>query len=399
MACEEMMTHFPPEKFHNKEKVVTYYPKSSPYRYATGCRNLDDSCNFVNMSEMEHVVNQAVSMGTDPYAAVALSLMEQGTQNVSGLYLDPVGVVQALGCEFMSAKSTEKNIMDSYSTYYKVQPTQVKNSSLAKRLEDNMKIRNVKTTPGKSFYCVDVYSGGGSLMAAADKSKCCLELPFKNGDESAVQNALVYDHIRSILSVPHAKKDPAFAIQRFNGFSNLMGGAEGVSTFRMGVNYFNEPAYGYQAMDYMTNTLLTNPLLKQMVEKAETKINKKSVSVLCLGRGKGHFMLDSETYFDKHKNSKRLGLIEDHWKQGKKFSQLTKREQRVMTQELEDSEVYKLSLLKGNENMEQRYQKYFKSVYSKRNTVGKASTKIPMRDYTEGEWYTVRNKQRSEVFR
>src|SRR5690606_20405800 len=133
--------------------------------------------------------------------------------------------------------------------------------------------------------------------------------------------------------------DPAFRIQRFNGYSNLMGGAESVEAFRAGVNHYEDPAYGYQAMDYIVNSLLTNPVIHQMVEKAEDEVSQvlgrkpNWRSVMCVEHaGGGTFHIDSDHYFNKHRDTDRFKAAYEKWRNG---HALSSREQRLIDYDIQ----------------------------------------------------------------
>jgi len=53
-----------------------------------------------------------------------------------------------------------------------------------------------------------------------------------------------------------------------------MGGAEGVSPWRAGVNYYKNPAYGYQVMDFILNTLMFNPYISAKIDELSQKYQK-----------------------------------------------------------------------------------------------------------------------------
>ena len=396
-SCRAVVNELDPSHYQSGNTCVVGNFNHSPYMYVTGERfsgvpdgETKDSSE-VGCSGIDLVIESAVAMGQDPYAALAISFMENGTE-VGGLYLDPIGLVGELGCETTrvgsetahryiqankpalqncqkactqapaASSSTDsksnclqqcydnymKNApfnLDSFHTYYKVNYRTVNNPTLA----DNVR-RYIEThapnslTDRPGFIC-----GSGSQINISEQAtpgKCCLATNFMPSDSYSTttqlaNTALIYDSLKKYVAAPlpenlrraDPRENAARRIQRFNGYSDLMGGAEGVSAWRAGVNYNTNPAYGYQAMDFVYNTLLSNPMIVSKIQNAQNKYGKVK-SVICADRPAGSFYASSDYYSNKHAQSTRMDRILDSWNKGiRNFDGLLTREKNVLNNE------------------------------------------------------------------
>jgi hypothetical protein len=201
---------------------------------------------------------------------------------------------------------------------------------------------SLKIGAESSYYCMGAGNTNGKYSHSKMKNQCCLKLPFSvdtsiggtESTEEAINQVLTYSHVGNALNRPFGKqKDPAYRAQRFNGYTDLMGGAEEVPAFRAGVNFYENPAYGYQTMDFMINSLLSNPDLNRIVNEEQAKQGTSYKSLMCLDHGAGLFYVDTNHYFEKHKNTPRMKHIIPKIKSGS-LAGLTSREKKVITAEL-----------------------------------------------------------------
>ena len=370
--CQMARASQPAEKVKAGSRCMLGNFGHSPYMYVSGVRK---SCvpngeeraeGPVGCEAIDRIVEGAIAMGQDPFAALAISFMEQGTA-ISGLYLDPIGKVHSVGCATAPVSAAAANAwneqmrssqpykacqdacnngvqdyqqcydqcgirfnrpynLESYSTFYKVNRETRTDPALIKKLRDYVKLNNESGAPivnSPSKYC--------------PVEGCCLSLDFK-ADHASIEKALRFtalqDYVRKPLAPQHQNRGPgetpARRLQRFNGFTDLMGGAEGVPAWRSGVNYGQTPVYGYQAMDFILNTLMSNPYVLQKVKEAESKVGRKSPSVVCEDLAAGSYTMDSDFYFKKHGQAPRMGTIKAKWDSGAKtWDSLSKRQQKV----------------------------------------------------------------------
>ena len=191
-----------------------------------------------------------------------------------------------------------------------------------------------------------------------------------------------------------------------------------VAPFRLGVDSYNTPTYGLQAMDYMVNSILTNPVISELIDEAEKKSGTKTPSFLCKNRKPGVYAIDRNEYFKKHHAAPRLEQIYAKFKKGVPWSQLTKGEKNVLMSEFTNPISAVSARLRKDENLkiapaingfgmmpssnknetdksqladlEKAYKVYFTKpgYYSDRKTVGQAAAQDT--DYT---WKSFSNKE------
>ncbi len=330
----------------DSDKFALFYPNKSNYMPAAiGCNGRLSSCRPQNFSNFKKVIEDAVIMQTDPYALLAVHMMENG--NVGNLSLDPVAKISVLGCTGKSSNADDVTALDSFGTFHKFQSKIVKNDILSSLLQTYLSKRKIDFDVKESFYCRNTASAELLWDTEPKDNSCCLKLPFLAKDSAVLDSALTIYFLKKMLATPAAidslyKSEPEFRVQKFNGFTNMMGGAEKVPAFRLGVNFYQTPAYGYQVMDYIANALMPSQEIRTMISQAETQFGVTMNHLICIGKPAGNYQIDSSEYFEKHKNSTRLQLLADKYQQGQKIKDLTQREFLVFTSELESEAVQEL---------------------------------------------------------
>lgn len=341
-ACQNTATLLNSEDYiTDNGSILTPYPYHSNYMYVTGCSSVNGkSCNPMDKSSTDRVIQESILMEADPYLVIALTLMEEGT-SMGSLYLDPIGKMDAIGCRGQQLKNGAKNSLNSYGTSYRIEASVKKNTKLSNKLKNFLSQTNrASVTEGKSYYCYDTLGKGKpKTYSSSQENSCCLELNFEAVGEknigSEISHALTYEYINKRLRPKfRGKSAPEWKVQRFNGYTDMMGAAEGVPSWRVGVNYYENPGYGKQVMDYMLNALMFNPYITQQVKNKTTEANSEWSSILCIGRENGTYYYDSDRFFNEVRDSKRLGVIYDKYVKGVKFSELSVRESNVITREL-----------------------------------------------------------------
>jgi hypothetical protein len=370
LLCQEEKANLDPasllrEKCSDcEEKVVLYYPYYNNYMYISGCDGLkdDEKCDHIlSSSAVKDSINKSLIMEADPYTTLAVGIMEKFNNSFETSItwektIPPrFWLSTAMGCHQKSAKDGVREIHN--------KKGEIVNKSL---LQLGTKIRDYlindykkSTKDGVSYFC---YQQGAKESEVSDKpipNSCCMELPFKTvweGSKEQIQSSLMFHNIKTQIRSPLTckkngksandncqkgrwdrlyEKDPAFNIQRFQGYSKLHGGDEPVNAWRSGVNHFKTPVYGYQIMDYLINTLYTNPLLNKMVKEAQEKLKlPPTKSLICANSAPGVYVLDSNYYFDQGRDAKRLSTVFDV--KDKDWSDLTRAQRRVMIAEFGD---------------------------------------------------------------
>lgn len=349
-SCSSVEKKLQISDYVNQKNLLIAYPYNTNYMFITGRKKIDsDLNNFIQIDKIESVIEESIIMGTDPYVTIALSLMEGGNGSVGNLYLDPIGVMRALGCSLTQVDngSNHKVALNSFGTSYIVQSEVKKIPELQKKLTSFFQTFNIPSEKGTSYYCYNV-KGEDEKPLVFEKPKsnsCCIELGFKATtsnplDSDKITHALTYEYIDQIIKNPYQQKsDPAWKLQRFNGYTDLMGGAESVPPWRSGLNFYKTPTYGYQTMDYIINGLMFNPYIEAKINELQKKHNLVPDSILCKGKKNGIYAIDQDFYFEVHKSAPRFKGIYKKFLQGLKYSQLSAREKKVLLYEMQESSL------------------------------------------------------------
>lgn len=407
-ACQEIKRTWDPSSWtaEDKDKFAVFYPKYNNYMYATGCRGRSSSatCTPNKISNYKEKIKSALLMGMDPYLAISLVWMEGGTEEgLDYLYLDPIAKFGAMGCTGTSIRESQltDTSLNSYGTFYEIQPKVITRPDLTKKLIDFQRAKGRPTSSGgTSYFCRKVYDDLGIVYDEPQDESCCLKLPFtkSSADMELIEEALIFEQARKNYQRRFSdREDPAFRVQRFNGYSRLMGAAESVDSFRAGVDHYQHPAYGYQTMDYMVNSILPNPVIRSLVQEAEAEVEislgRKSDwrSIMCVEHpGGGTFQTDSNYYFNLHRDTPRLAEAFRKWGKGEPLSNA---ESKIIEQDI--------NLLVGKEIMkeeeinveyDQMIKNYFTNHYQNRSTVGAAS--VQQSSYT---WENLSNSELSSI--
>lgn len=386
--CRISESQIPADKLKlENDRCIVANLHHSPYMYVAGIRESGTKLQG-NMtmgapacSSIDLMIEGAVASGQDPYAALAISFMENGTE-VHGLYLDPIGMVQTLGCKTSRGSQANHNL-NSFNTFYNAEFKTIENSSLINKIKNYLAIRKIKTENKVSYFC-NTMGGGGESVETPSPNSCCLKLPFSidsesnpSGPDHPMAKALTFKSMDQYVKAPLADElktnDPsenaARRLQRFNGYSTLMGGAEAVSAWRSGVNYYKTPAYGYQAMDFLVNSMISNPYIRSKVEAAEAQVGTKSPSVLCLDLPPGLYGLEHDYYFKKHANSPRMEIVLEKWNKNKKNPNLSKAQANVMRHEF-------FTLLSSK-----KYPEFEKILHQENSLANSSNISIPALNY------------------
>lgn len=337
-ACQSSLDELLPEKLENNGSLIIPYPYHNNYMYITGCLAVEvETCDPAKATDIEKVIRESLLMDVDPYVALSLFAMEGRAAAMGIGYLDPIALIGSMGCSAKQVTNDTPGAFSSYGTSYIVDGAIKKDAHFNQGLKKYFQEFNISSENKKSYFCNNIKSGHLELSEANLPNSCCLELDVSI-DQNKMQyvtRALMYQFIKKTVSKPYKDNpEPAFTLQKYNGYTDLMGGAEQVAPWRSGVNFFETPMYGYQAMDFMLNAFLNNPWIKAQVEKYQKKYGS-TTSLMCENRKDGEFVIDSDRYFEKLKKAPRLVAIAEKVKKGVPFSRLSKREQKVLMQEME----------------------------------------------------------------
>ena len=351
--CENE-TLIDPDQFINSGDLTTFYPYQNNWMFLSGCKSMSlKSCQQTNWKSTKEKIREAVSMGMDPYVFLAKGYLENGISGAQDLYLDPVGAMDSIGCKGTpSNKEVPGVTLNSFDTFYEFKPQVITNTKLTQKLENYLKLKNFEYEKKPAHLCRHILHANPTISESKIDGECCLKIPFtaQDSDEliETLEDALTIEQAsKTIKSKFRNQTDPAYRIQRFNGFTDLMGAAEPVPAFRAGINFFKTPAYGYQGMDFLLNSLMINPAIQKEVELAK-KAYGDYQSLLCMDRTEGQYAIDSEKYFELHKNSPRMEVIAGKLAADPNYK-LTERETKVMRIELDNTNVF--TQIEGSEKL------------------------------------------------
>ena len=346
-ACQEVSSRLNPMDFVDDWRLLVFYPYHNNYMYVTGCKSISSkNCLARDRSSFDSVIENAIAMNTDPYLALALNFMESDT-DIGSLYLDPIAVMDSIGCSAEQVANGSDDSFFSFGTSYKIKAQVINNKKLSSKIQNYIGLqddRNLKE--GESFYCYNVKKGSPpAIHSTPQDNSCCLRVNFTANGTTTEENinhdlarALKYEFINKRLSPSfRGKTEPEWKIQRYNGYTELMGAAEWVPSWRMGVNYYDNPGYGQQAMDFILNSFMFNPYIKNKIEEESSKYDTKWKSILCRNKEDGLYFYDSDHYMNLVKSSPRLESIYEKYKNGVKFNELTVREKAILERELKET--------------------------------------------------------------
>lgn len=363
--------------------------RHSPYMYPSGIRdnnsNKPGDLNHgpVQCQELDIMIDAAMAAGQDPFTAIAVSLMENGTR-VASLYLDPIGVVEEIGCP-VTAGSLANHNLNSYNTYYNVTYGVEETPRAISAVTNYVAAHGIKTKPGVSYYCT-----GPGMSATPVANQCCLKLPYKADSitNDDLMKSLTIRSFSRYFRTPLADQHrngasgielPARRLQRYNGWSKAMGGAEAVTAWRSGVNYYETPTYGYQAMDFLLNTVMNNPYVVNKVRETAARLGRRPRSILCEDVPAGSYGIDTEVYFQLHRDSPRMTAVKSSFDSVGSFNGMPRGFRNVLRGEFNailsgaagSYSAFRTAYNSGD--MTKATREYFKSVWPDRSTIGKAS--------------------------
>ena len=409
--------------------VFVQHPVDNEYNSVTGLgafvpdgnggyKRVDQKTDYDHLAT---VIEDAVAGGVDPYMALAVAYLEAG--RAEPFTLDPMPAMQIMGCPTRKLSTLDDSNDEAYlkkeaeyrrngttffynwGTFYAFDYG-VSTSKQAKSFYaqmDDAKMRGILAEQGEilsdapGFACVQnegafLTDQNGKVVESYDvnparlsKSKaCCMKIPYVSKRIfSIMANTALRDHLSSNSG------DPAKDIQAFNGFG-VIGLTEkaGVGAFRYGMRMRDQPQYGAQGMDFILNSFMSNPQIRQLVGQQEARYGKYPRNVICSGKRAGTYAVDSDKYIDMQKGMKRLATVI-----GKDWSALTGLEKGLVRHEYEfiiglkrvdhpkltpaQNERLQAAIdifeVKGDEAAKWNY--YRSTIYPLRDTLYKVSTK------------------------
>ena len=381
------------------------------YLFVSGIGKTDDRNRQIDYDQIGTVIRDAVASNVDPYMALSVAMMEAGKPEPFALDLAPS--VEMIGCPLKKIGSIDDNNTEafaakakelrasgqpffySWGTFYSFTPKVSEGGSTGRLYSQMQKAKSAESAwiisdePG--YACVQnegafVTNAKGQLVQSFNddysdstfqKSKaCCMKIPYLSSRVfTAMANTAMGDRLKG------GGGDPAMTIQGFNGYGVIgMTEKKGVGAFRYGMRMRDYPQYGAQAMDFLLNSFMTNPLVRTLVEKAESDYGNRPKHILCSGKTPGTYAVDSEKYVNQQKAMKRLTTVI-----GKEWGEMSGLERALIRHEygfldetwigLHPATAPAVQELKNAKTEAAKWAIYRTKIYPERNTLGKTSLK------------------------
>jgi hypothetical protein len=442
--CRKAQIDLPPEDFKfpghdavpgrsSGQDLFIQHGVDNEYLYVSGIWYTDSKNRKVDYDKVKTIISDAAAMGVDPYAALAVAFMEAG--EAKPFVLDTAPMFFRMGCSSRllasvdagdeEAVNKEAEILRqrgqpfyfSFGKFYELKP-KVNGGPETQVYKQMEKIRAGEAgsilVDGPGLACVE---GGGSFVADANEKvidafglpvdgfsvsdACCTRIPYVSKRAFAIlANQTVADKIKE------GGSDPSAALQRFNGTGviGLTEKSDSVGGYRYGIDMEKYPQYGDQAMDFILNSFMGNPMIRHFVDQAEAKYDVPPKSLICSGKGPGTYTIDSDKYVDRERDTVRFSSVI-----GKSWSALNSQEKGMVRGEFDlvisqkdwqrpglseaeypryQAAVEHFASISGDEA---KWNDYRKNVYPFRNTLGRTSSKSWKR-LTDSQVLGIRQK-------
>lgn len=366
-ACRMAFRELDVNDFIHDEGVLFCAPHSDQYTdKIMGCKTADKKtkCEFPSVAGLEHVVEEALQGGVDPYLFMAIGIMEKGPAGYFNHELDPHAIPGAMG----RYRSSETSKVFIYGKERTIQSGVTEDAGLTEKLvraaelervrygeRHNLQLPPVVVPNGKQYYICYAVDGGYQTSEKPIKGQTCFDTKVKlnpegkGGYASLFRSVLLKDFMQKRFAAAETKngkgwKQVADAIQTYNGRSTLFGSTERApGRWHLGINLQENPVYGYEALDIVANSFMTNPVLNGIVEKARKRLKEKGLikklprNIMCAQASADSMVyLDTEQFYRKINETPRFAGFDK-----KKWGQLSAGERYTMAQELGKSSVLK----------------------------------------------------------
>jgi hypothetical protein len=331
-----------------------YYPHESLYQYITGYKennpNNYDGFRKPKKYNVYRIIEESIKVGVDPLPIIGMAIMERGGKYVGSYWrnMHDKRSQNVLGCPIGEMKNGLPNVARNNEDIKEIASDlgmsegSIYTYSCVGRAKDKNYIDDVKG-----------FSNYDSLEEAARGGKtCCIKSKYFLGDQSA-RKLTTYLYFKQMhhreegqtMLGSYNPKQIENRLNTFLGVSSTVGTYPSyrISPTRVGVNSYKDPNYGRQIMDYMLNTFMRSGNIMKHIENISRKYNKPVKSFLCVNRRAGSYVIDSDYYFNKIKNSERMLKMKEKYDQGKDWYGQPIKYQSVLLQEFtaKGSGVYK----------------------------------------------------------
>lgn len=343
-ACQQTIEAIPADstvvvskskRFSNR--LMIFYPYYNQFAYISGYRRNANTTFFYPpiLKNVEKALYQSLQMGLDPQVGFAVSANETpGRLDKTESGVHAFHLMNVLACGKRSLESTavvgeDGKLRTAYS---------FKDSDLSSRILSALEYPATAIGSGKSYLCAGKTGKTTRLMeleqsfraeATPDATaQCCLELPasvasmpeeVKKNAEDYFRRIFAFQYLKNqiaSLNSPANKNQRQVAkaeiIERFLSLGHgILGSGAGflISPVRLGINTNKDPLYGYQAMDYITQSFSNHPYLRDAQTRLEGVTGKRVPNYLCVGEETGPLEIETTDFTKRIYNSKRMTFL------------------------------------------------------------------------------------------
>lgn len=404
------------------------------YLFVSGIGRDGKNNRKTNYDAVGTVIQDAIAANVDPYMALAVSYLEAGKPEPFAL--DPMPAMGLMGCSgtkigtfddenagALAKKEAELRAKGepfyyNWGTFYGYTPKVSATGATAKFYKQ---LNDIKDVPSEAnaivsnepgLACVQnegtflaksngeiVDAMGGPVRLFSKSKACCMKIPYIT---PRVFNLMANHALGEKLR--NTGGDPANLLQGFNGYG-VIGITEktGVGAFRYGMRMRDQPQYGAQGMDFILNSFMSNPMIREFVRREEENYGHSPKSLICAGKADGTYVTQSDRYVNMQRGMKRL-----HTVIGKSWSGMTGLERALVRHEYgfvndlkgknhpnlsaAENTRFQAAITQMNSLSEEAKWNYYRTnVYPFRDTLGKTSMKSWSR-LDDGQILEIREK-------
>lgn len=278
-------------------KLTIYYPYNG--------RGNNKTSTSYDKPSIQRLIDMALLNGVDPYFVLAITMIENSPIRTGGgswmdndsyafnygaVPVDAIAAYDQMGC-LPPAEKGKTQIVQA--------PKKVKTLPLG--------TGNIKTRFCSQDYTVSTAENPRIVRSHDKAGGCCIDVIGASGaSPMEVKTALGMRMLKGLQKrIPedldkHSDKGNYFALaynaQRYNGLGTFGATEQMDNQCLIGVNMGERPVYGLLVQDLMANSLMSNPALREMVEKSKNKFKVPQTSALCVSFGAGKSAVDTREF-------------------------------------------------------------------------------------------------------
>lgn len=324
------------------DRLTLYYPHESTYQYITGHRKNNPTgyqgYGRPRVAHIKGIIQDSIATGVDPMAVMGMLMMERGGDNMSSPEnnMHDSRHKMVLGC---ANKSKSVQIAKNVKGFEKV----AKDLSYSKSSIERLYCIGSTSDSGKIDDHKGFYEFSSLVDAQSYNKNCCIKTHYDLSGEYGAKRVSTYLYFKQIMNLNHYnpmagkynQKDVLKRLNTFWGASRTTGTypSASISPFRLGYNTFHDPNYARQIMDFNLNSFMRSGYIKKYIDFMKKRYGKGHKSLLCVGKKPGNYKIDSDHYFNKINETKRMKPIKIKYDKVKAWDKMGIKFQSVLMQE------------------------------------------------------------------